>query len=105
MTDERNYDVTQEKNTCFCQSKWLRKFLTVALGTFVGVFCALSLFAALHKPPMPCPMAHNMMRPPMGYHHMHHFRGAHKCDFHKKMKKHDFDKKIPVRVNVENNEK
>lgn len=67
MTEE-NKGVNEEvKNTCFCQSKGFRKFLTIALGTFVGVFCALSLFAALHKPPMPpCPFAHGpMMRPAM----------------------------------------
>ena len=62
------------KNECFCQSKWFRKFLTTALGTFVGVFCALSLFAAMHKPPMPpCAFGYGkMMRPPMHCHH-HHF--------------------------------
>ena len=38
---------------CFCKSKGFRKFLTIALGTFVGVYCALTLFAATHRPPMP----------------------------------------------------
>ena len=76
-----------EKRVCFCQSKWFRKFLTSALGTFVGVFCALSLFAALHKPPMPaCPFAKGpMMRPPMHCYH-HHFHGQKdfRRDFHHK---------------------
>ena len=70
-----------EKRECFCQSKWFRKFLTTALGTFVGVFCALSLFAAMHKPPMPpCPFGYGkMMRPPMHCHH-------HNFNHHKKFR-------------------
>ena len=42
---------------CFCKSKEFKNFLTVALGTFVGAYFALSLFAALHKPPMMPPCA------------------------------------------------
>ena len=64
MSDENK---TANENKCLCQSEGFRKFIIVALGSFVGVFCALSLFAALHKPPMmvpppcagyfrPCPM-------------------------------------------------
>lgn len=52
--DDHNHE--QKDNKCFCQSKGFRKFLTIALGTFVGVYFALCLFSALHKPPM-------MMRP------------------------------------------
>ncbi len=90
MTEE--IKTVEVKNECFCQSKWFRKFLTTALGTFVGVFCALSLFAALHKPPMPpCPFGHGpMMRPAMHCHH-HHFnkhRGL-KGEFYKKIEKRD----------------
>ena len=59
MTEEiKNVDVKEEKCNCICQSKGFRKFLIVAGGTFVGVFCALSLFAALHKPPMMMHPAH-----------------------------------------------
>lgn len=62
---------------CFCQSKGFRKFLVTALGTFVGVYAALSLFAAIHKPPMPpCPMGYRMMPPiaaPCPYHQYKHF--------------------------------
>ncbi len=49
--------LTEEKEPkCFCQSKGFRKFLVIALGTFVGVYSALSLFAAIHKPQIPpCP--------------------------------------------------
>ena len=48
---------TEEKQECFCKSKGFRKFLTIALGTFVGVYAALCLFTAMHRPPVmpPCP--------------------------------------------------
>ena len=48
MSDE--IKVNHEENReckCLCHSKAFKKFLVVALGSFVGVFCALSLFAAL----------------------------------------------------------
>lgn len=84
-----------EKNTeCFCKKESFRKFLIVALGTFVGAFCALSLFSALNKPPMP-PMP---PMPPAAYGHMH----GHHCDCmkHKKMMKkfmkHHKDFKKPI---------
>lgn len=98
MSDEIKVE-TKEECKCFCHSKGFRKFLVVATGTFVGVFCALSLFAALHKPPMPpCPCgAYPMMRPPMA--HPHHFDKGPRGDFHK-MKK-EFSKGAPVRVDVE----
>lgn len=102
MTDENKIEI-REEHKCFCQSKGFRKFLVVAGGTFVGVFCALSLFAALHKPPMmPCPFGHApMMRPPMHCHHcFNHHRGI-KGDFHKKFQQEKFVKKIPVKVEVE----
>ena len=77
MSDEIK---TEEKETkCFCQNKSFREILKIALGTFIGVFCALSLFAALHKPPMmhphpfamqggmrkgcPCKMIHYHVKP------------------------------------------
>lgn len=103
MSDERIYEVKEEKATCFCQSKCFRKFIVVATGSFVGVFCALSLFAALHKPPMPpCPMAYHMHSPMRYHHHMHKFdRHDRGCFHHKKFEKKDFDKKAPVRVTVE----
>ncbi len=99
MSEENK--IVEVKKECFCQTKWFKKFLTTALGTFVGVFCALSLFAALHKPPMPpCPFGHGkMMRPPMHCHHHfnHHkqFRGD--C-YHKKMM---MNKVAPDKIKVE----
>ena len=98
----------EEKCTCFCKSEWFKKFLTKTLAVFVGTFSALSLFAALHKPPMPpCPYGHRaMMRPPMHCHY-HHFKrhDFKKGIFQKRMEKRDFqrfenrdfDRKVPVK--------
>ena len=84
MSDE--IKVNHEENReckCLCHSKAFKKFLVVALGSFVGVFCALSLFAALHKPPMMVP--HHFYGPHAGMmrgcpcrmmHHHHFDKGA-----------------------------
>lgn len=54
MTDEnKNVEVKVEKCNCICHSEAFRKFVVIAAGTFVGVYAALSLFTAIHKPPMP----------------------------------------------------
>lgn len=91
----------KEKNcNCFCHSKGFRKFLVVAAGTFVGVYLALSLFAAIHKPPMPvpmpmpapCPCQQMMFRPDFG---PQHFYRGHRGDFHKKMMKHRMENNAP----------
>ena len=81
------------ENKCFCQSPFFKKFSAIALGTFVGGFCALSLFTTLNKPPM-MPMNPMMMNKPP----MHHFMPGHKkhdcnCPCHKKMMKKHFEKK------------
>ena len=93
MTDENK--TIEVKKECFCQSEWFKKFLTKTLAVFVGTFSALSLFAALHKPPMPpCPYGHRaMMKPPIHCHH-HHFKRQDfkRGDFHKKMEHRDFDR-------------
>jgi len=78
MTEELN--VNEQKDCkCFCKSEGFKKFLTIALGTFVGVYCALCLFTALHRPPM---MPHHVFGPQGGMlngcpskmiHHHHHF--------------------------------
>ena len=99
MTEENKIELKEETCKCFCQSKAFRKFLTIALGTFVGVFCALSLFAALHKPPVPTCPYHKMMRPPIAYHQFHKCPHRYHGDFHKKFERRDM--KPPVRVNVE----
>ncbi len=104
MTDE-NKTVEEKQTTCFCQSKGFKKFLIITGGTFVGVFLALSLFAALHKPPMP-PMPMNpyafgpgpQMVRPCNCHHHHHFDRGHRGDFHKKMMKNRCDRPLPPRA-------
>jgi hypothetical protein len=80
MSEEEKYETK-----CFCQNKTFRKFLVIALGTFVGVYAALSLFAAIHKPPMhPCPMGYRGPAPiaaPCPFHkHHHHFYKEFKGD-------------------------
>ena len=101
MTEENK--IVEEK-TCLCQSKGFKKFLIVAGGSFVGVFLALSLFAALHKPPMP-PMPMNsyafgpgprMVRPCASHHQ--HFEKGHRGDFHKKIMKDRMGKQLPPRA-------
>ena len=101
MTEEINQENQKEKCNCICCSEGFRDFLKIALGSFVGVFLALTLFAALHKPPM---MPHNfgphMMCPCMHCHHgMYKKFGG---DFHKfKMERRGFDKQIPVKVEID----
>lgn len=83
-----------EEKKCFCQSEFFKKFSSVALGTFVGGFCAISLFSALNKPPMFPPMP--MMMKGGGFYHemmMNHHKFDYKCPCHKKMMKKHFEKK------------
>ena len=77
MTEEQKELREEKKCNCLCNSDGFKKFVIVSAGSFVGVFCALSLFAALHKPPMmmPCPYR-SMMRPPAP--HCQCFRGDRK---------------------------
>ena len=86
--------ITEEKECkCFCQSEGFKRFLSIALGTFVGVYAALSLFTAIHKPPM---VPHHQMHygpraqiaAPCPCKHRHHFDKSFKKDrnFEKLMK-------------------
>ena len=92
MSDE-NKVVIENEHKCFCQSKGFRKFLVIALGTFVGVYSALCLFAALHKPPIfrgdmgfaPCPCQTMMI-------HKHYLK-KHDGHFDRKFK--DMERKAP----------
>lgn len=104
MTDENK--VVVETKECFCQSKWFKKFLVKALAVFVGTYCALSLFAALHRPPMPpCPYGKMMMRPPIQkMHHMKKFdkpqkfdREARKAEFYKNLEEAGFVRKVEAK--------
>jgi hypothetical protein len=90
MSDENKVVEEQKEHKCICQNENFRKFLVIALGTFVGVYAALCLFTATHRPPVgfgsgaprpvfgPCPCKTIMM-------HQHYFKkhGEH------------FDKKAP----------
>ena len=104
MTEE-NMEIRENKCNRICHSKDFRIFLTIALGSFVGVFCALSLFAALHKPPMMiphCPCKGRMMPPPMVQcHHFNRWDKGTRGEFHKNFDKNQFSEKTPVRINVE----
>lgn len=93
MSEENKIEVKEER-TCFCQSEWFKKFLIKAFAVFIGTFCALSLFAALHKPPMMkyAPYPGVMKRP--CYCQMHHFYKHRpcRCDLQRKFEKRDFQK-------------
>lgn len=71
--------MSEEKETkCICQNETVRKVFVIAIGTFIGAYAALSLFAATHRPPMmrPCPMGYGMQPPvaaPCPFHRHHHF--------------------------------
>ena len=77
MSDEK---ILEEKNQCkcgcICHNEFFQRTVAVSIGSFVGVFCAISLFAALHKPPMPCPMGpmYPQMRPPIEHSKGHLYR-------------------------------
>ena len=64
----------EKQSECYCRKR-AKDILTIAIGSFVGVYCALSLFAALHKPHFPkYPVMgggmyqHRMMPGHMGHH-------------------------------------
>lgn len=101
MSNENyNVEVKDERHECFCHSKWFRKFLIISLGTFVGVYFALCLFTAIHKPPM---MPHPFACPcgcMMKHSHHHHFDRSPRGDFYQDMQD-KMVKKIPIRVEVE----
>lgn len=109
MNEENKIETVELKEkTCICQSKGFRNFLVIALGSFVGVFSALTLFAALHKPPMmKAPYGYRgMMRP--GIHcncyHGHHNFAKHRChrgDLHRKIEKRDFNRQGDLKINQE----
>ena len=75
MTDENknieeiNEEKNEEKKSSYLSEEF-KKFIIVATGSFVGVFFALCLFAALHKPPIP-PMPMRFV--PIHQQQMHHF--------------------------------
>ena len=104
MSEELN---TIHEEKCFCKSEFFKRFASVALGTFVGGFCAISLFASLNKPPMMpmMPMMHHSIH---SHHMMMHHKHNCKCPYHKDvMKKHfekraEFHKKMLEKKKLEN---
>ena len=92
MSEQKNVEVEKKECNCFCKSEGFRNFVVIALGTFAGVYMALSLFTAIHKPPMPCPCK---FMHPMPMHMQGHFR--HHGDF-KKMEKYNKEFKGDVKV-------
>ena len=109
MTNEnQSVENNEVRNVCFCQSEGVKRFLITALGSFVGVFCAICLFAALNKPPMPpCPYA-PMMRAPihcpchLGKQERGKFQHKFEQRNFKRVEKRDFREQPPVKVNYEN---
>ena len=102
MTEE----IKETQQKCICQNENFKKFLIISAGTFVGAFCAMSLFAALHKPPMPVhvPMKyHGYMHQKMIKHH--HFK-KHDCDCpcHKVMMKKQMESKKELSDDVKKND-
>lgn len=101
MTEEMNTEIKEERKTeckCLCCSEGFRDFLKITAGSFVGVFLALSLFAALHKPPMPPCHFRPMMKAGMVQQGPHFDRGQ-RGDFHRmKLEKRNFDRQIPKRI-------
>ena len=64
---------------CFCKKRF-KDALVIAIGSFVGVYCALSLFAALHKPSYPMMNPNRAMYHQYGgFHHHHQFGMPHKA--------------------------
>ena len=80
----------KQETKCICQNETFRKIMIIALGTFIGVYGALSLFAATHRPPMPpCRMGFGAPAPvvaPCPFHRHQHFNKHIKGD------KQDFQK-------------
>lgn len=110
MTEENIQVKTEEKTcNCICKSEGFRNFVVVALGSFTGVFCAISLFCALHKPPM-MPPVHPNMQPPVIIQQMQKpcecgCRKHHPMDFKKPEKPMEHPmKKMPGKMPVKMNE-
>ena len=56
MTNEEIKENTEKEEKCECKyCKALKKILATAIGTFIGFYCAMSLFFVMHRPPVMCP--------------------------------------------------
>lgn len=103
MSEEKIVETEKKECNCFCKSEGFRKFLVTALGTFVGVYMALALFSAIHKPPMPCPCQFMHPAPMQTYGHFKHHGDFKKPDkkFHKEFKEFKKDTQPPQQENVD----
>ena len=74
-------EINEEKETkhcCVCKalkSEFTKKVVAIALGTFIGVYCSLSLYGTVHKPKF-----HKM--PKFEQQQMHHGSFEHKKTHH-----------------------
>ena len=114
LNEVKEQETNVEKKECPCKicaacKEVGKKVLVIALGTFIGVYGSLSLFAVTHKPkfkkfnaPMHYQMPHHGHHHMMGHKHFNgdfkggpeHFKGDCKC-MHKDFKapNGDFEKK------------
>lgn len=69
-----NEEIREEKKTCNCDKRELRRFLLTILGSFLGCLVALCLFGAVNKPQSPvvppCPPCPPRFEAPMPPHHL-----------------------------------
>ena len=75
-----NEEVKNEnkEQTCFCKSELVQRTIAVTIGSFIGVYLALSLFCATHKPPTMMFHHHEFGKMPMQQRIMHEkFRKPH----------------------------
>lgn len=103
MSNEEKITQNQECD-CICKNKYFKLGLTVAISSFIGLYCAMSLFFAIHKPPMPpCPCAHNgFHRPAFEYQMKFDKDRGCKKDFKKFDKpKKDFKKEIEAQKEID----
>lgn len=94
MSDEIKVAKEEKEHKCLCQNENFRKFVVITAGSFTGVFLALSLFAALHKPPVfiqPSPFMHHRQCPIQMMRDFNKQDGFNRDDFNK-----HFDKKAPA---------
>lgn len=51
VSENETLNKTDDKK-CFCKNGFVKKTAVIALGSFIGVYAALGLFALTHKPPV-----------------------------------------------------
>lgn len=92
MTEE----IREEKHTCGCEKRELKRFLLTILGSFLGCLVALCLYGATIKPQPPI-MPHPPRMEKVGFHHQ--FKGPQRGDFHRmKRPPEGIHKQLPPRA-------